>query len=116
DEPEGQAPHDEAGRDPERWPRPEGAGGDRPQALLRVQAVLGAVGDVVEEVDGAGEGAEEGERGERGPDERRQELLGEDQAREDEEVLRPLARAQRHEDGSQSRFAIWTMVASLSFC
>src|SRR5512132_2768119 len=64
-----------------------------------MEAVLVRVGDVVEEVDGAAEAAEEGEGGKRRPDLRGQQLLGKDDAGEDEKVLDPLAGAERDEEG-----------------
>jgi hypothetical protein len=69
--------------------------GDRPQALERMLPVLGAVAQVVGEVDRARRGAEERER--RGG--ARQELrvvepVREDERREHEEVLHPLRGAE----------------------
>ena len=67
-----------------------------------MQTVTLGVHHVVEEIDRSAQAAEDHEGGERRPGERREHLLGEDDAGEDEEVLHPLARAERGEE-SQSR-------------
>jgi hypothetical protein len=63
-----------------------------------MQPVLVAIGDVVEEIDRAGERAEDGEGAERRPQRGREEPLREYQPAEDEQVLDPLPRAQRDEE------------------
>jgi hypothetical protein len=64
--------------------------------LERVQAVRLAVHEIVEQVDDAGQRAEDGERGHRAGDRIRvEQLLAEDQPREDDQVLRPLVRTKR---------------------
>src|SRR5262249_4937175 len=85
--------------------RPEETGrGDRAKALLRVRAVALGVHDVVDQVDPAGEEAEdhEGEHGAR-HERRLVKAPREDQPREDEEVLGPLARAERRDEGAGHR-------------
>ena len=93
--------HDQHGGHGHRHARGEAAGGDGAVALLGMQAILVAVGHVVEQVDGAGEPAEDREGAERGPHRRREQALREDQTAEDEQVLDPLLRPQRGEDGAQ---------------
>ena len=70
----------------------EGARRDRPSRLDRVQAIGVAIADVVDEVHHARQQAEHAEGGAGPPDGCRiAELKPEDQAGEDEDVLRPLA-------------------------
>jgi hypothetical protein len=65
--------------------------GDRAQALLRVHAVAFVVGDVVDQVDGAGDEAECPENRQRlEAVSRVRQVAGEDQRRENEDVLDPL--------------------------
>jgi hypothetical protein len=66
-----------------------------------MQPVLVDVGHVVEDVDGPGERAEDQERAQRRPDERAEQVLREDEAGEDEEVLHPLPRAEGEKHGGQ---------------
>ena len=84
--------HDGEGR---RRAARQGARGDGAVPLHGVLPVLVHVGEVVDQVDRAGERAEDGEGRERRPDERAEEVLREGDRGEDEEVLHPLPRAQR---------------------
>ena len=75
---------------------------DRPGALEWVDAVVGRVTDVVDEVARARGSAIGGQRGERlTPARQVAELCGEDDAREEQQVLRPLPRPQRDERGAR---------------
>src|SRR5262245_56998415 len=80
-----------------------------------MQTVLLAVGDVVDEVDGARQRAEDREGGERHEGERGEELLGEDEPGEDEEILDPLAWAHRGEDRDQRRLHASRTACATSF-
>jgi hypothetical protein len=86
-----------------------GAGGqlaarDRPQAFDRMIAVVDGVAHVVDEVGGARRSAVRAEGGDRlAPARGIPDLRGEDDAGEQEQVLRPLARAQRGERGARKR-------------
>ena len=79
--------------------RAQSAGRHRPQPLPGMAAVLLAVAQVVEQVDGAGRGAERDE-GDRGSLHRAaiQEAAGERRRRKNEHVLAPLRRPQRPEE------------------
>ena len=71
------------------------ARGQRPELLLRVQPILLDVGDVVPQIDRAGQAAESHEGEERAQERLRlEEVLREKQRREDEQILRPLVRAE----------------------
>jgi hypothetical protein len=62
-------------------------------------AILLAVEHIVNQIDGAGQGAEDDKGGRRTKDGVAiGEALGEDESREDEEVLRPLAWAEREKE------------------
>ncbi len=99
----GQPGHDQRHRRRHGAAHRQPAGGDRAGALVGVQAVLVAVGDVVQQVDRARQGAEDDERGQGRPQGRGEELLAEDEPAEDEQVLDPLPRPQRDEDGAHAR-------------
>ena len=98
---------DDCGADGER--RGDHASGNRARALDRMQAIVVAVGDVVDEVDDARQRAEHDERADRVGDGGRVEerrglaALAEKQRAEHEEVLRPLRGAQRHEEAERGR-------------
>ena len=88
----------ERGCQRERSIRGELAARHGPKALDRVEPVGVGVADVVDEVRSARRRAVRDEGGDRrDPAARIAELSGEDDPREQEEVLRPLARAQRDE-------------------
>ncbi len=70
-------------------------------ALLGMQPVLVAIGHVVEQVHGARQPAEDREGGQGRPHGGREETLGEDEPAEHEQVLDPLLRPQRDEDGAE---------------
>ena len=79
----------------QREVRADCARGNRPLGFERMALILFAIEHVVDEIDRAGERAENEERRDRFERPRRVgEPLGKHQGREDEEVLRPLARAQ----------------------
>ena len=98
-----EARRDERGRRRDGDPDGEPAGGDRPDALARIQAVSLSIGDVVEQVDGAGQRAEDRERRQRRPHGAREQPLREDQPREDEQIFDPLSRAHRDHDRFEHR-------------
>src|SRR6185295_5139786 len=78
----------------------EGSGSERAVLLGRMPPVLLAVPDVVAEVDRARGEAEGGEREQAVADRHRiAQLAREDERRQDEQVLRPLDRAQRADEG-----------------
>jgi len=79
----------------------QATGGDRTLALLGMQSVVVAIGDVVDEIDRARKRTEDHERAAGGPHRRREQPLPEHEAAEDEQVLDPLLRSQRDEDGGQ---------------
>ena len=80
----------------------EATRGDGAVPLLRVHPVALGVHHVVDQVDTPREQAEEGERQRRAGHQRRLvKAPREDQAREDQEVLGPLARPERGEEGAE---------------
>ena len=97
----------EKARGGERRPWRELATRKRPPPLHRVAAVVLDVPHVVDEVRGARGGAVDGERGQRlEPTAGVPDLRGEDDAGEEEQVLRPLARP-RGDDERDVRPAPW---------
>src|SRR5213078_2217394 len=91
-----------------RRPRRELPARDRPRALHRMETVVRGVTDVVDEIARARRGAVRGERGKRlAPAREVAELRGEDDSCEQEQVLRPLAWAQRDERRARHRPALW---------
>src|SRR5919199_2448434 len=92
---------DEHGRQRERGALAQLAARNRSRALDRVRAVERRVADVVDEVGGAGGGtvARESREGVR-PSPGVTELRGEDDSREEQEVLRPLPRPQSNQRGT----------------
>jgi hypothetical protein len=69
-----------------------------------MQLVLVDVGDVVDQVDGPREPAEQQERRERAQRRLRlEQVLGQRERREDQQILGPLARPQRNGDGGEAQ-------------
>ena len=107
---EGQRERAEGRCERERRPGRELAARDRTPALDRMQAVGGDVAHVVDEVGGARRRAVRDERGDRRhPPARVAELRGEHDPREQEEVLRPLARPERSEGRDDGRPPAWEL-------
>jgi two-component sensor histidine kinase len=80
------------------------ARGDRPARFERVPAVGFAVGDVVNQVDDSRQSAEQAERQHRvGNRARVKQLLAEQQARKNQEVLRPLTGTKRKQQAYDCR-------------
>src|SRR5437868_6298922 len=76
----------------------------RPQAFCGMQAVVRRVSDIVQEVARARRRAVGGKGGERlAPAAEIAELRGEDDPREEQQVLRPLSRSQRDQHGRKIR-------------
>src|SRR6266851_485061 len=79
-------------------------GGDGPVPLFRVPPILLAVEPIIEEIHAAGEQAE-GDHRERRPERgvSSKDALREEQGGEDDQILRPLPRAKRGEQGQPTR-------------